>query len=69
LEQLDEYRRVLEHFSRPRLDLIEWKPAENNNIEVLRMSMNNKRNGREKVIFRCLGTMYKIACYAGNGYV
>jgi len=35
LERLDEYRRVLENFSRPRLDLIEWKPAENNNVEVL----------------------------------
>ena len=35
LERLDEYRRVLENFSKPRLDLIEWKPAENNNVEVL----------------------------------
>ena len=35
LERLDEYRRVLESFSKPRLDLIEWKPAENNNVEVL----------------------------------
>ncbi len=35
LERLDEYRRVLEGFSRPRLDLVDWKPAENNNVEVL----------------------------------
>lgn len=35
LERLDEYRRVLESFSKPRLDLIEWKPAKNNNVEVL----------------------------------
>ncbi|HLG41167.1 MAG TPA: Fic family protein [Chitinophagaceae bacterium] len=35
LERLDEYRRVVENFSKPRLDLIEWKPAENNNVEVL----------------------------------
>ncbi len=35
LERLDEYRRILENFSKPRLDLIEWKPAENNNVEVL----------------------------------
>jgi Fic family protein len=35
LERLNEYRRVLENFSKPRLDLIEWKPAENNNIQVL----------------------------------
>ncbi|MBC6490397.1 Fic family protein [Flavihumibacter stibioxidans] len=35
LERLEEYRRVLESFSTPRLDLIEWKAAENNNVEVL----------------------------------
>ncbi len=35
LERLNEYRRVLEIFSKPRLDLIEWKPAKNNNVEVL----------------------------------
>lgn len=35
LERLVEYRRVLESFSKSRLDLIEWKPAENNNVEVL----------------------------------
>ena len=35
LERLDEYRRVLESYSQPRLDLIEWKPAKNNNVEVL----------------------------------
>lgn len=35
LERLDEYRKVLENFSKARLDLIEWKPSENNNVEVL----------------------------------
>jgi Fic family protein len=35
LERIGEYRSVLESFSKPRLDLIEWKPAENNNIELL----------------------------------
>lgn len=35
LERLDEYRKILEHFSKPRLDLIEWRPTEKNNIEVL----------------------------------
>ena len=35
LERLDEYRKVLEHFSRPRLDLIEWKPTKDNNVEIL----------------------------------
>jgi hypothetical protein len=40
LERLDEYRKVLEHFSKPRLDLIEWKPSENNNVEVTNETMD-----------------------------
>jgi hypothetical protein len=35
LQRLDEYRRVLENFSAPRLDLVDWKPDENNNVEIL----------------------------------
>ncbi len=35
LGSLDEYRRVLESFSKPRLDLIEWKPTDDNNVEIL----------------------------------
>jgi uncharacterized protein len=30
----------LEHFSRPRLDLIEWRPTEKNNVEVLNATMD-----------------------------
>ena len=35
LERLDEYRKVLESFSKPRLDLIDWKPTKDNNVEIL----------------------------------
>lgn len=35
LERLNEYRSILEHFSTPRLDLIEWRPSRDNNVEVL----------------------------------
>lgn len=35
LERLEDYRKVLEAFSYPRLDLIEWKATAKNNIEVL----------------------------------
>lgn len=35
LEQIEKYRKVLEAFSHPRLDFIEWKATEKNNIEVL----------------------------------
>jgi len=35
LDRIDAYRSVLEHFSKARLDLIEWRPTEKNNVEVL----------------------------------
>lgn len=35
LERLDEYRKVLEAFSMPRIDMIEWRPDDQNNVEVL----------------------------------
>lgn len=35
LERLDEYRQVLESYSLPRLDLVQWKPTAKHNVEVL----------------------------------
>lgn len=35
LERIDEYRKILEQFSKPRLDYIKWRPTGKNNIEVL----------------------------------
>ena len=35
LRRIDEYRRVLESYSRPLLDLIEWRPTLDGNVEVL----------------------------------
>jgi hypothetical protein len=35
LERLEEYRQVLEHYSKPLLDLIEWKSSKENNVEIL----------------------------------
>ncbi len=35
LERIEEYRKILEHYSKPRLNLIEWRPTEKNNVEVL----------------------------------
>ena len=35
LEHLDQYRQVLEQFSLPRLEWIEWRPTSDNNVEVL----------------------------------
>ncbi len=35
LERIDEYRKTLEHFSKPRLDLIKWRPTDKGNVDVL----------------------------------
>lgn len=35
LERIDEYRRVLESYSRPRLEFIKWRPTASGNVEVL----------------------------------
>ena len=35
LEHIEDYRKTLENYSKPRLNLIEWRPTEKNNIEVL----------------------------------
>jgi Fic family protein len=35
LDRITDYRTVLEEYSKPRLDLIEWRPTPDNNVEVL----------------------------------
>ena len=40
LERNDGYRKTLEHYSKPRLGLIEWRPIEKNNVEVLNETLN-----------------------------
>jgi len=40
LARIEKYKKVLEHFSKPRLDLIEWRPTEKNNIEVLNATID-----------------------------
>jgi len=40
LDRIDEYRQTLEHYSKPRLDLIEWRPTDKGNVEVLNETIN-----------------------------
>ncbi len=35
LDRIDEYQDILEHFSNPRVDLIEWKETPDHNVEIL----------------------------------
>lgn len=40
LDRIDDYRETLEHYSKPRLDLIEWRPTDKNNVEVLNQTID-----------------------------
>ena len=58
LERIDEYRKVLEHFSKPRLDLIEWRPTERNNVDVLNKTLDLYRyfdaTKQAEFLFECV---------------
>ena len=40
LERIDDYRRTLEHYSKPRLELIEWRPTDKANLVVMNETIN-----------------------------
>ncbi len=40
LERIEEYRQTLERFSKPRLELIAWRPTAKNNVEVLNETLD-----------------------------
>ena len=40
LDHIEDYRKTLEHYSKPRLNLIEWRPTEKNNVEVLNETLD-----------------------------
>ncbi|RKZ59025.1 MAG: cell filamentation protein Fic, partial [Gammaproteobacteria bacterium] len=40
LDRINDYRQILEWYSKPRLDLIEWRPTDKNNVEVLNETIN-----------------------------
>ena len=40
LERIEDYRKVLENYSQPLLDFIEWKKTADNNVEVLNGTMD-----------------------------
>jgi len=40
LERIPKYQEVLENYSKPRLELIEWQPTPDNNVEVLNQTID-----------------------------
>jgi hypothetical protein len=64
LVRLDKYRRTLEYYSKPRLDLIEWRPADRGNVEVLNETADLYRyfdaTAQAEFLFECVAeTVYK----------
>jgi len=43
LEKIDDYRKVLESYSQPILDFIEWKETEDHNVEILNETIDYYR--------------------------
>ena len=40
LDRIDDYRRTLEHYSKPRLELVEWRPTDKGNVEIQNETIN-----------------------------
>lgn len=58
LERINEYREVLKSYSSPRLELIEWKPTEGMNIDVINESIDLYRyfdaTKQAEFLFSCI---------------
>lgn len=58
LARLEEYRRILEHFSKPRLDLIKWRPADRGNVEIVNETADLYRyfdaTAQAEFLFECV---------------
>ncbi len=58
LKRIDEYQQVLEHYSKPRLELVKWRPTEKNNVEVLNETIDLYRyfdaTRQAEFLFECV---------------
>jgi hypothetical protein len=59
-DRIDEYRRVLEDFSKPRLDFIEWQPTPEGNVHVTNDTMDLYRyfdaTQQAEFLYSCIET-------------
>jgi hypothetical protein len=65
LEKIDDYRKVLESYSQPLLDFIEWKNTPDNNVEVMNETIDYYRyfdaTAQAEFLFECIDyTISKI---------
>ena len=60
LREIDTYKRVLESYSRPLLDCIDWRPTERGNVEVLNATAPYYRyfdaTAHAEFLYRCVET-------------
>jgi hypothetical protein len=65
LARIDDYRRVLEHFSRPLLDWIEWQETPDHNVEVTNQTADYYRffdaTRQAEFLFDCLAETIQSA--------
>jgi hypothetical protein len=58
LERIDDYRRILEAYSQPILEFIEWKETESHNVEILNETIDYYRyfdaTLQSEFIFECV---------------
>ncbi len=58
LQNMDEYRQVLESYSHPRLGLIQWKPTLDHNVEILNETIDLYRyfdaTKQAEFLYRCI---------------
>lgn len=64
LEQVDAYREVLQAYSRPRLDCVDWQPTQRNNVEVTNDTLDLYRyfdaTAQAEFLYACVGhTVHK----------
>lgn len=59
LERIDEYREVLQAYSRPRLDCVDWRPTPRNNVEVINDTLDLYRyfdaTTQAEFLYGCVG--------------
>jgi hypothetical protein len=58
LDRIDDYRKMLAHYSKPRLNLIKWRPTDKGNIEVLNETIDLYRyfdaTKQAEFLFECV---------------
>lgn len=58
LDRIQDYKSILEHYSQPRLELIEWRPTDKNNVEVLNETLDLYRffdaTKQAEFLFECV---------------